>query len=129
MLVCPACSTPALAITASLELGADSSSDEVSVQALRCTHCDFTAAASYEESRRGSLDSERWSHCGARITADDYAKLVSSLMACPDPRRATCACNAHRWFAQLSDLGKLQPLHYVPCIEGTAFCPELVRPK
>jgi hypothetical protein len=125
MLLCPACSRPALRISASLELGASSASDEVAIQALRCTHCHFTAAASYEESRRGSIESERWSHSAVRITAQDYEKLLASLTACPNPSRSSCTCNAHRWFGQASELGSIQPLRWLPCIEGSGFTPKL----
>ena len=127
MLLCPACCTPALRIAASLELGADSVSDEVTLQALCCTSCNLTAAACYEESRRGSLESECWSHWAVGIAADDYEKLLASLAACPAPERATCTCNAHRWFGQSSEHGRVQPLRWLPCIEGSGFTPKLVR--
>jgi hypothetical protein len=125
MLECPGCKAPALRIRVELELGNDGNSDEVSIQAMRCTHCGFSAAASYEESRRGRLDSECWNHIAIRITSDDYAKLVASLAACPNRRNAECPCNAHRWFGQRSELGSLQPLQFVPACEGSGFTPKV----
>ena len=123
MSACPGCSGPSLAITQELELGPDGDSDEISIQALRCAVCGFCAAASYEESRRGRLDHECWRHWAFRITPEHYAKLASSLAACPSPRDPACSCNAHRWFGQKVQGWKIRPLEFVPVIEGSGFEP------
>ena len=124
MSVCPGCSGASLVIEHALELGPDGDSDEISIQALRCAACGFCAAASYEESRRGSLDRECWRHSAARITPEHYAQLAATLAACPAPRDAECSCNAHRWFGQKVEGWKIRPLNFVPLIEGSGFEPE-----
>ncbi len=77
--ICPCCSEPRLEITASKELGPDSSSDEQSLQIIACTSCGFSGMALYEESRRGSFGSEHVRHRGwvadSEITSE-FKKLM-----------------------------------------------------
>lgn len=94
--LCPDCRAATLAIVASLELPADSRSDEITVQAIACGKCGFAGAAAYEESRRGSLHSESWTHEGFRMPAERASALRELLLACPSPRNAECTCCAHR---------------------------------
>ena len=57
--VCPECHMPgALRITVSLQLPADSRSDDIALQIVECAHCQFKGIAIYEESRRGPLESD-----------------------------------------------------------------------
>ena len=93
---CPLCESPSLEICYSMSLGADYRSDEIMVQAVACTGCSFRGVAAYEESRRGSMDSESWDHRASGLAAPDYLKLVELLQACPDRGNERCSCDSHR---------------------------------
>ncbi len=69
---CPAGDTLGLDLGPSLELPPDGRSDEITVQGLRCVHCDFLGVALYEESRRGA--SESWHHDGLPLYQLDHAR-------------------------------------------------------
>ena len=90
---CPTCDTLGLELGLVLELPADGRSDEITVQALSCTHCDFLGVAIYEESRRGA--SESWHHDGLPLYELDHARLVRDLRRCPAPRDKRCTCEVH----------------------------------
>ena len=101
--LCPDCGAATLAIVASIELPADSRSDEIAVQAIACGKCGFTGAAAYEESRRGSLDSECWTHDGFRMPAERASALRELLRNCPSPGNQACTCRAHRQLGRALD--------------------------
>ena len=90
---CPTCDTLGLQLGPSLELPADGRSDEITLQALSCTSCDFLGVAIYEESRRGA--SESWHHDGMPLCELDHHRLVRDLRACPAPRDRACGCEVH----------------------------------
>lgn len=92
---CPRCGAAELRVSASLELGADSRSDEITVQVAACGACGLLAAAVYEESRRGSLDSEAWDYDGYRLPPERGAELLRLIQGCPRPRDVACTCPAH----------------------------------
>ena len=94
--ICPECATKSLNVTSSLELPPDSRSDEMTLQAVRCARCQFSAIAVYEESRRGGLDSESVDHRGIRVSADDVRAIEKAISACPRPRNRRCECASHR---------------------------------
>ena len=85
---CPDCSNPrSLRITSRLELPPDSRSDEISLQIIQCRNCGFAGLAIYEESRRGSLDSEIVNHIGYHVHAQDLEILKAMIKRCPEPGR------------------------------------------
>ena len=93
---CPRCSTPrALRITKKLELPPDSRSDEITLQTIKCSRCQFAAVAVYEESRRGSLGDESIDHRGYMVNKSDFAWIKGKIGACPDPRNSACRCAVH----------------------------------
>jgi hypothetical protein len=105
---CPRCHTPGgLRITHRLELPPDARSDEITLQVVRCSHCRFEGLAVYEESRRGALDHESFSHTG--YEAKDRAQLSAlkaAIAHCPahgDPR---CTCAAHQAYGQHGAYGQ-----------------------
>jgi hypothetical protein len=98
--ICPLCEQPSLEIGHSMSLGADCRSDEIRVQAIACTACSFRGVAAYEESRRGSLDSESWDHRASGLAEPDYLALVELLQACPDRGNERCSCDSHRTLGQ-----------------------------
>jgi len=97
---CPECGGSGLRIQATMELGPDHRSDERSIQALRCPDCGLTAVGMYEESRRGALDSESWSHTGYPAGVKALAALKRLVRSCPAPKDPRCKCAAHRQLDQ-----------------------------
>ena len=93
--VCPGCGEAALRITVAFELPADSRSDEITVQGLRCGDCGARGVAVYEESRRGRLDSDCWVHGGYALPPEAAAELHGLIDGCPRPRDPHCRCPAH----------------------------------
>ncbi|HEX8693787.1 MAG TPA: hypothetical protein VF746_15300 [Longimicrobium sp.] len=104
--VCPACGAAELKIVASLELGADRMSDEITVQAVACSSCGLLAAAVYEESRRGSLDSDCWIHDGWRLPPERVAELLALIRGCPRPSDSGCRCPAHAALGARDETGR-----------------------
>ncbi|MFL5383787.1 MAG: hypothetical protein ACJ8GN_14805 [Longimicrobiaceae bacterium] len=104
---CPECGVPGtLAITAAIELPPDRRSDEIALQLVACARCGFRAVAVYEESRRGSLDSEAVDHAGCRVPAETLDAIASQIAACPDPGNPACACASHRRLGRADDSGR-----------------------
>ena len=97
-LVCPVCGEATLMVAARLELPPDDRSDEVAVQVLSCSQCDARALGIYEESRRGALDDESWSHVGYPMEPEAAEALAAKLRRCRHPGSPRCACATHRSF-------------------------------
>jgi len=79
--VCPECNEKFLKITHSLPLGPDYRSDERLLQIIKCEGCNFEGVAIFEESRRGGLDSESWSHTGYKISKELLKKVMKTIDA------------------------------------------------
>ena len=104
---CPECGSPgSLRITSSIELPSDSRSDEIALQIVECARCGFRAAAVYEESRRGSLDSEAVDHYGYRVSTESLDSLIAQIGACPEPSSCGCGCESHRRLGRTNALGR-----------------------
>ena len=103
---CPECHTANLAISLSITLPPDSRSDDIILQIVRCRHCHFRAAAIYEESRRGRLDSESWEHRGYRIGQEELARLNRLLKSCQARKDKDCDCPAHQALGQRNEYGR-----------------------
>lgn len=108
---CPQCSENNLAIGRSIELPADSRSDEITLQVVKCEHCGFGGVAVYQESRRGALDSEAWEHVGYQINDPDLKIIVDLISACPQPLDAGCHCFSHRSLGEQNDQGRWSGLN------------------
>lgn len=104
--VCPECGAGALRLIAALEIPADSMSDEITLQVAACGACGLEAAAVYEESRRGSLDSDCWIHGGYRLPAGRAAELLALIRSCPRPADPHCTCPAHARLGVTDDTGR-----------------------
>jgi hypothetical protein len=85
-----------LQITQSLVLPPDSRSDDIILQVVRCASCSFRGLAVYEESRRGSLDSESWSHTAYNVSEGDLKAVAAAIKSCPSPKNTKCRCRSHR---------------------------------
>ncbi|MFN2223864.1 MAG: hypothetical protein ACK2UH_15005 [Candidatus Promineifilaceae bacterium] len=103
---CPECKRDGLSISLSITLPPDSRSDDIILQIVRCRHCKFRAAAIYEESRRGGLDSESWDHRGYRISQEELARLNRLIKSCRTKRDKHCDCPAHRELSQKNEYGR-----------------------
>lgn len=104
---CPKCLHPTgLSILRRLEIGSDSRSDEISLQLLTCHECSFRALGVYEESRRGALDRESWSHTGYGLTKTTFRTLKRDLNACPQPGSPRCDCTTHRLYGRQDSHGR-----------------------
>ena len=108
---CPQCSENSLAIGRSIELPADSRSDEIALQMVKCESCGFRGLAVYQESRRGALDSESWEHVGYQINGQDLKIIVDLINTCHQPRDAGCHCLAHRSLRGQNDQGRWSGLN------------------
>ena len=94
---CPQCSVPgSLNIVSKIELPPDSRSDEITLQVIKCPECGFSGIAVYEESRRGSFDSESFDHTGYYIDTDDLKIIEQMIKRCPKPVNPQCMCSIHR---------------------------------
>lgn len=69
-----------LKTTHSLELGPDHRSDERTLQTIECSNCSFKGIAVYEESRRGSFDSESWHHDGYRVPIEVFEEVKKAIL-------------------------------------------------
>lgn len=97
-LTCPKCEAPdrTLDIKERIELPPDSLYDEITIQVIKCTECDFSGVAVYEESRRGSLDDEVSNHYGYKVNNRNLKKLRRMIDQCPEPSNWDCNCGIHK---------------------------------
>ena len=107
---CPDCGTRSLSIVSAMELPPDSRSDEITLQVVECTGCGFAGIAVYEESRRGSLDSESVDHRGYRAPSDVVRAITRTISRCRNPRNARCTCAAHSRIGKTSPFGRWEGL-------------------
>lgn len=77
--ICGKCNSKSLTITNSFDLGPDNRSDDRFLQTIKCTRCGFKGIAVYEESRRGSFDSESWSHTGYVVPSEVLNETISVI--------------------------------------------------
>lgn len=91
--VCPKCAEPTLAITTSMELGADGDWDERSLQIIECQSDGSEGLATYKESRAG--DGETVRHQGKWVDSKEVKKLRETLNQCHTPKDSKCDCDAH----------------------------------
>ena len=103
---CPECRQSALRITHRLELPPDARSDEITLQVVRCSQCRFEGLAVYEESRRGALDDESYSHTGYEAKKAALSALKVAIARCPDPGDPRCACAAHEEYGRRDTHGR-----------------------
>ena len=91
--VCPKCAEPTLAITLSMELGADGDWDERSLQIIECQAEGSEGLATYKENRGGGGETVR--HQGKWVDSNQMKKIRESLNQCPSPQDSKCDCPAH----------------------------------
>lgn len=113
---CPQCQSShnTLEIQCSIELPSDIRSDEIALQIVACSRCSFTGIAIYEESRRGAMDSESFTHTGYRVDEKIVQELTNTLEQCPRPSNPQCNCTAHQKLGKKDSTGRwigFQNLH------------------
>jgi hypothetical protein len=102
---CPQCSNPgSLEIGLYIQLPPDSRSDDILIQLVECLGCGFRGVAVYEESRRGSLESEAWDHTGYEIDAAELDALARAIGGAGAPR--ACPCPAHQTLGRQDGRGR-----------------------
>ena len=122
---CPDCSSSGmLRITQSLELPADSRSDEITLQIVKCSRCGFETIAIYEESRRGGFGDESVDHRGYYVTESDLRRLKKKIDQCPNPRNGRCNCRVHKLLGSRDKSGRWDGLAGVEV--GRRFVMQLV---
>ena len=105
--ICPICSAEGtLRITQSITLPPDDRSDDIIVQVVKCQECGFQGAAVYQESRRGSMDSESWEHIGYHVRDVQLNVLMAVMAGCPDPGSTRCSCQVHTLLGQKKRNGR-----------------------
>lgn len=115
---CPECSSHrSLKITLRIELPSDSRSDEIAVQIINCSQCNFAAIAVYEESRRGTMGTESYDHRGYRVSAADLQAVRQMIEQCPRPRDKRCRCATHRRLGKKDASGRWNGLSDI-ALEG-----------
>jgi hypothetical protein len=107
--ICPECDRQqVLHIRQSITLPPDSRSDDILVQIVSCESCGFRAAAVYEESRRGSMDSESWDHTGYRLGRKELTQLGKLIRSCPSKKNKRCTCASHKTLSRTNEYGRWQ---------------------
>src|SRR5262245_22742547 len=95
---CPDCSKGRLNETLRMEFGPDGSNDENRLTTTECDSCDFKGLVTFEESRRGLLDSDgAYHHDGWRVKREVFDQVKKSMLACPQPKYEGCGCSTHAW--------------------------------
>jgi hypothetical protein len=93
-LICPECLDATLVIVAYVELPADASSDEITLQVAECGRCGARGLAVYEESRRGSEPA--WHHTYYDVGGPELKRIAGLFRLCSSPSRSSCSCEVHR---------------------------------
>ncbi|HJN16712.1 MAG TPA: hypothetical protein QGH10_14500 [Armatimonadota bacterium] len=97
--ICPDCGTDQLEIESGIELPSDARSDDIWLQIVGCEGCGLRGVVAYEESRRGALNSESWSHEGHRADEALLQQIGELISCCPNPHDARCPCDSHAFLA------------------------------
>jgi hypothetical protein len=117
--ICPRCSGPGtLEILASIALAPDSRSDEIALQIVVCKRCGLEGLACYEESRRGSLNSESWNHTGYLVPGGEVKSTWALIRSCHDPENPRCDCPVHRRLGRRDANGRWSGLEDLKVIES-----------
>ena len=105
---CPKCQDRKLEAhpTKVLQLDGDAWSDEISLQLAVCQSCCQQFVLVYQESRRGSLDSDCFSHEGYWLDSQTAAELERWVTLCPDRHSSLCRCCAHVHFSRVDSAGR-----------------------
>lgn len=91
-MTCPKCEA-SIEITRSINLGADHDNDDYVFNTFACTGCALRGAGADQANRRGG--GESWRHRGVEISTEEFARIETELLSCPNPRSASCRCPAH----------------------------------
>ena len=108
---CPSCANKKSGmIIDSIELPPDSRSDDISLQVVCCSTCNYQGMAVYEESSRGALGTESVDHYGYLADQEISRSVQSLIKRCPKPGNSKCKCAAHLELNKRDKSGRwLQP--------------------
>jgi hypothetical protein len=108
---CPQCLTcNSLEITLSIELLPDRRTDEISLQVVSCSACNFRGLAVYEEARHARSDAESWAHIGYWVSPDAVESVSAAIRSCPNPFDSRCTCASHIGLGEQDVYGKWRGL-------------------
>jgi hypothetical protein len=96
---CPNCEFDALDAVFAMELPANNTDDETTLQTIQCGNCGFSGIAIYRENRWGALDRESWDFRGYELSDESLLALLEKIAKCPASHDKHCKCAVH------SDLG------------------------
>lgn len=117
--ICPDCTHAKLNVIKSIMLPADSRSDEIALQMITCSHCGFTGLAIYEESRRGVLRRDHFSHIGYDLPTAEMDIVRDLIARCPNRRSPRCQCTTHKMLGHQDKAGRWDGLRVIRC--GSSF--------
>jgi len=110
VLVCPLCKgVGSFDITSSIELPPDPWWDELTLQLVECSACQFRGVAVYRESRRGALDRESVDHSCFRVEDAERARVSAMIRECASPADRRCPCRSHTFLAGTSSSSSWEP--------------------
>ncbi|MBI9049873.1 MAG: hypothetical protein JEZ00_10660 [Anaerolineaceae bacterium] len=119
---CPDCKVQkSLYVVASMELAGDSRWDEITLQMLKCEHCQLNVLGVYQESRRGGLDKEIFHHVAYKIDAERVQQVKELMDVCTRPTDAKCPCAAHTELSAQDDQGQWMALEKFGLREAFTF--------
>ena len=94
---CPQCENPgSLGIVTAVQLFRGHCVNEITMQLIECSHCNFAGLAVYEEGRLEPSDTRAWKHSGYRLPPGMYDRIMADLKSCPDQLDPECSCKLHR---------------------------------
>ncbi len=104
---CPYCGR-GLTSHVALALPGDSRSDEIRFQLFFCRDCQRGSLGAYEESRRGSLESEAWDQSIYPVSEQGWRYWHQLTAGCPDTEDENCQCCAHQELRRYGEQGRWQ---------------------
>lgn len=108
---CPQCLTlDSLDIRLSIELPPDRQTDEISLQVVECSTCNFRGLATYIEQRGSFPGAESWKHIGYWVSPDAVESVSAAIRSCPNTHNPKCECLAHTALGQKDLCGEWRGL-------------------
>lgn len=78
---CPQCQQNQLTIELATDIEPDEYNDEARLQTTVCKNCDYQGIAIYQESHRGTLDDNNFSHTGYNVPEELYNKIKNDIQS------------------------------------------------
>jgi hypothetical protein len=92
---CPNCEFDALDAVFAMELPANNTDDETTLQTIRCADCGLSGIAVYRENHWGALGDDKWDFRGYVLSEESLLVLLEKIALCPAPDDKHCRCAVH----------------------------------